>query len=183
MNKKTNTKVKSIRTRNIVLTIITILLVTVLGTYAWLSYRSKNTAMVLTVGDINNIQITLSPYQLNLNLTPKLTLDTSNNNTDYITVTVTNSGSEIKNFSLFYDIHEIYMGLQNSNFRYTIIRTNDSNTTTGNFASANTTNDFYILNANISPGTTYTYKVYTWLYGNESNSPGLAFKGDLRASF
>ena len=182
MEDMTQSSIKKYSIGNLIILVMAIIVIVGVGTYAWLSYRSKNTAMVLTVGDINNVQITLKPYQLDLSLSPKLTLDTSNANTDYVTVTVANNSSSARNFKLFYDIHEIDSGLQNSNFRYTIVKTNDSSTTTGNFASANTTNDFYILDGSIPGGTTYTYKVYTWLYGNSSNTPGLTFKGDLRAS-
>ena len=182
MKDMTQSNIKKYSIWNLIILVMAIIVIVGVGTYAWLSYRSKNTAMVLTVGDINNVQITLKPYQLDLSLSPKLTLDTSNANTDYVTVTVANNSSSARNFKLFYDIHEIDSGLQNSNFRYTIVKTNDSSTTTGNFANANTTNDFYILDGSIPGGTTYIYKVYTWLYGNSSNTPGLTFKGDLRAS-
>ena len=33
------------------------------STFAWFTYQSKRSALVLTIGDINNTQIELSPYQ------------------------------------------------------------------------------------------------------------------------
>ncbi|MBR7042316.1 MAG: hypothetical protein IKI04_02320 [Bacilli bacterium] len=153
-----------------------------LGTYAWITYRSKNTAMVLTIGDLNNVQITLKPYQLELELSPMLTYTSLDTSGDYVTVSVVNNSTTDKKFSLFYDIHEIDSGLQNSNFRYTIKRTNDNNLTEGNFASASTSGEFYILeDATIPANTTYNYRVYTWLYSNGNQQSGLSFKGDLRA--
>ena len=172
---------KSLKKVNIILTIVAVIMV-ISGTFAWLKYRSDNTAMELTVGNINNVQITLKPYQLNLKLTPMLTYTDLDTSGDYITVKVTNNGNDTENFQLYYDIDVIDSGLQNSNFKYTIVRTNDNQVTEGNFASANTNNNFYILNGTIPSGVTHTYKVYLWLYGSNSNAPGLTFKGDLRAS-
>ena len=172
-------EINKLNIKSLVITILLIVLVVFVGTFAWLTYRSKDTAMVLTIGDIDNIQITLKPYQLDLSLTPELQLDTSK---DHVTVTAINGSDSSKSFSLYYDIQEIASGLQSSNFQYKIIRTNDNNTTEGNFASANTISNFTILNDTVPAGETYTYNVYLWLYGNSSNDPGLAFKGELRAS-
>ncbi len=172
-------KINELGIKNLLITIFLVVLVVIVGTYAWLTYRSKDTAMVLTIGDINNIQITLKPYQLDLSLSPVLELDEEG---DYVTVTVVNNNASAKAFSLYYDIEEIASGLQSSDFMYTIIRTNDNDTIIGNFVGANTTNNFTILNGNIPASTTYTYKVYLWLHGDDTNAPGLAFKGELRAS-
>ena len=174
--------IKSVNIKSTIMIVIAIVLIVTLGTFAWLTYRSKNTAMVLTIGDIDNVQITLKPYELDLELSPMLSYTNLDSTGDYVTVSVVNNNTASQTFSLFYDIDYIDSGLQNSNFRYTIVRTNDNNTTTGNFASANTSNNFYILsNATIPANTTYNYKIYVWLYGNASNNPGLSFKGVLGA--
>ena len=168
--------------KHILLMAVLLGIVVIMGTYAWLTYRSKNTAMVLTIGDINNVQITLNPYQLDLTLTPMLTYTSLDTSGDYVTVTVVNNSASSKEFSLYYNIKQIAEGLQNSNFRYTILRTNDNDITDGNFANANTTDDFVILEESIPATTTYVYKVYLWLYGNNPNAPGLSFEGELNAS-
>ena len=59
--------------KHIIIIIIAILLITIAGTFAWLSWRSNDTALVLTVGDINNAQVVLKPYQINSTITPVLT--------------------------------------------------------------------------------------------------------------
>ena len=87
-------KNKSFKKVNIILTIVAVIMV-ISGTFAWLKYRSDNTAMELTVGNINNVQITLKPYQLNLKLTPMLTYTDLDTSGDYITVKVTNNGKKI----------------------------------------------------------------------------------------
>ena len=173
--KKTNIK-------SILITLIITIAVVGIGTYAWLTYRSKNTAMVLTIGDLNNVQITLKPYQLDMTLDPMLTYSSLDTSGEYVTVSVVNNSNTNQKFNLYYDISQIDSGLQNSNFRYTLVRQNDSNTTEGNFANATTSSNFYILEAGTIPAnTTYNYKVYTWLYGDGNQSSGLVFKGDLRA--
>ena len=175
-------EVRKINIKSLLLTLVLTITIIGLGTYAWLTYRSKNTAMVLTIGDINSVQITLKPYQLDMTLSPMLTYTSLDTTGDYVTVTVTNSTSSDQKFSLFYDINYIDSGLQNSSFKYTILKTNDNTTTEGDFTNSNTTDNFYILDKlTIPASTTYTYKVYVWLDGNTANTPGLSFKADLRA--
>ena len=43
---------KVMNIKNIIIMIVLILLVITIGTYAWLPYRSNDTAMVLTIGDL-----------------------------------------------------------------------------------------------------------------------------------
>ena len=122
-------EVRKINIKSLLLTLVLTITIIGLGTYAWLTYRSKNTAMVLTIGDINSVQITLKPYQLDMTLSPMLTYTSLDTTGDYVTVTVTNSTSSDQKYSLFYDINYIDSGLQNSSFKYTILKTNDNTTT------------------------------------------------------
>ncbi|MBR7042351.1 MAG: hypothetical protein IKI04_02495, partial [Bacilli bacterium] len=181
-------EVKVTNIKSLIITITILVLIITAGTFAWLSYRSKSTAMVLTIGDINDIQITLKPYQLDLELSPVLTYTSLDANEEYVTVSVVNNSSSQQYFSLFYDIHEIDSSLVSTDFKYTILKSTDnwstSNVdTSGNFASANTTNNFYILDeVSIPANTTWYYKVYTWLDGsNNSNVSNAVFKADLNA--
>ncbi|MBR7042033.1 MAG: BspA family leucine-rich repeat surface protein [Bacilli bacterium] len=177
MNKETSIK-------SLIIAMGIVLALTIAGTFAWLNYRSKSTAMVLTIGDINNIQITLKPYQLDLELSPVLTYTSLDPNEEYITVSVVNNSSTEQKFSLYYDIQEIDNSLVSNDFKYTVLRTNDNNIVTGNFASVNIDEDFYILyNGSIPANTTYNYRVYTWLDGtNNPNIENAMFKADVRAS-
>ena len=174
--------------KSLVIAITLVVLIITAGTFAWLSYRSKSTAMVLTIGDINDIQITLKPYQLDLELSPVLTYTSLDANQGYITVSVVNNSSSKQYFSLFYDIHEIDSSLVSNDFKYTVLRSTDnwstSNVdTSGNFASANTTDDFIILDeVSIPANTTWNYRVYTWVDGgNNPNISNAVFKGTLQA--
>ena len=172
--------------RYILVSIIIMLLVILVGTYAWLTYRSNKTAMVLTIGDIDNVRVTLSPYQIKTEMTPVLAYTSA----DYVSVEAINNNNYLNNITLYYKINSIDSALVNSNFRYTIERSTDNGSTyssykTGNFSAANTTDDFVILTEDIPKNSTYKYKVYVWLYGSgggQNNVQGKSFNGELNAS-
>ena len=46
--------------------IILVLLAMIMGSYAYFSWRTSESRLVLTVGDINNIQVTLKPYRIKI---------------------------------------------------------------------------------------------------------------------
>ncbi|MBR7041953.1 MAG: hypothetical protein IKI04_00470 [Bacilli bacterium] len=181
-------EVKVTNLKSIIITIALVVLIITAGTFAWLNYRSKSTAMVLTIGDINDIQITLKPYQLDLELSPVLTYTSLDANEEYVTVSVVNNSSSQQYFSLFYDISHIDSSLNSTDFKYTVLKSTDnwstSNVdTSGNFLNANTTDDFVILDEiSIPANTTWYYRVYTWLDGsNNPNVSNAVFKADLNA--
>ena len=89
-------EVKVTNIKSLIITSLIIVVVITMGTFAWLSYRSNSTAMVLTIGDINDIQITLKPYQLDLELSPVLTYTSLDANEEYVTVSVVNNSSSIQ---------------------------------------------------------------------------------------
>ena len=163
----------------------TICLLLIAGTFAWLSYRSNDTAMVLTIGDINNVEITLFPYQVKTEISPV----NSYQGQQYVDVTATNSSSRYMNYTLFYDINSIDSVLKSNDFKYTIERSIDNGSSyteykTGNFSTANTTDNFVILNEDIPNNKVYKYRVYVWLDGTnneQSEVQGAIFKADLRA--
>ena len=181
-------EVKVTNIKSLIITSLIIVVVITMGTFAWLSYRSKSTAMVLTIGNVNDIQITLKPYQLDLELSPVLTYTSLDANEEYVTVSVTNNSSSQQYFSLFYDISHIDSSLVSSDFKYTILKSADNWSTSnmdtsGNFSSANTTNDFYILDeVSIPANTIWYYRVYTWVDGtNNPNVSNAVFKANLQA--
>ena len=176
---------KRISTKNIIIMIIAIILVLIAGTYAWLSYRSNNTSMILTIGELNDVQITLSPYKISSNFSP---VEAYTDQTKYSSVTVKNSNSSPRTVKLYYHINDIPTALRISSFKYTITKgTDDSNFThlkTGNFSSATSNSDFEILEESVNSGTTY-YRVYIWLDksgGNQSSAQGKTFDAELLAT-
>ena len=172
--------------KHIIIIIIAILLITIAGTFAWLSWRSNDTALVLTVGDINSAQVILKPYQINATITPVLTYE----NEEYTEVTATNNSTTAKVIKLFYKINNIDAELVSTNFKYTITKSTDNGSTyteylSGDFSTASTDSEFYIMEESISASNAYKYKVYIWLYSsdeNQTNVQGKTFNGELRAS-
>ena len=166
--------------------IIAIIAIISLGTYAWLSYRTNDTAMVLTVGDINNVRITMNPYQIDAKMSPNLTYMEQ----PYTTVEVVNNSSSAKNIKLFYTINAIDSELATSNFKYTIEKKAVESsgythiTPDGNFNEASKGSVITIVDEDVPVGTTM-YKVYVWLYGidgNQDNIPGKNFNAELNAT-
>ena len=176
-------EVKVTNIKSLIITITLVVLIITAGTFAWLSYRSKSTAMVLTIGDINDIQITLKPYELDLELSPILTYTSLDANEEYVTVSVVNNSSEDQNFNLYYDIKHIDSSLISSDFKWTLLRTTDNNVTSGNFSSASTSSNLYILkDFSIPANTTWNYRVYTWVDGtNNPNISNALFEANLQA--
>lgn len=174
--------------KTILFTVISIGLITIIGTYAWLSYRSNSTAMVLTIGEINKIRITLKPYQISKSISPQVTYETDNEN-DYVQVEAINNSSQPGKIILYFDIENIDTQLQqDSNFKYTIEKSTDGTTyselKSGNFRNIDN-NRLQILLEDLPNNTTYNYKVYIWLDGSNSGQgssiTGKSFKGNLYA--
>ena len=171
--------------RHIIISVLVMILVIIAGTFAWLSFRSKDTAMVLTIGQIDNVRITLSPYQIKSNMGSVL---------DYSSGTVTNieainNSSSSKKFKLYYKINTIDSNLAISSFKYTITRSSTKNGTytkygnDGSFSGTSSGTEKTILEETLTSGQTYYYKVYVWLDGNGdvSSAQGKTFNAELRA--
>ena len=176
--------------KSIFIIIILVAVVIITGTFAWLSWRSQNTAMVLTIGDIRGLSVTLKPYQINGNLSPVGDYDEG----IVIEVTAANAKSEADNFKLFYKIDTIDSALVDSGFKYTITKctsncSNANNYTVinnagGDFANASSNSNLNIYQETVPANTTYNYKVYLWIdsnAGNQSNMQNKIFTGELRA--
>ena len=158
-----------------------------IGTYAWLTWKSKETALVLTIGNINNIQITLKPYVIDDELLPVLSYESGvSTNVD-----VVNNSSVKKKFRLYYKINDIAEELIDEAFKYTITRSVDSGNTyeiykEGNFVGTTSNGNLEILEETIVKNDNYKYKVYLWLDGDgnsQGNVQGKVFSGELRAEF
>lgn len=170
----------------LVTAIIAIVSVIVVGTFAWLTYRSNNTAMVLTIGEMDGLSVTLKPYQVTASLTPTNDYTTQ----DYVNVTAQNKKTTAESFKLYYSIESIDPNLVSTGFKYTIVKSTDNWSSqtavkTGNFSTASNGQYMEIYTESV-PGnnTTYKYKVYLWIdssNGNQSLMQGKIFKGELRA--
>ena len=180
---KEHKKVK-LSNKNILLIVIGIVLVSLAGTIAWFTWRSNDTALVLTVGDISSAQVTLKPYKINAELAPT----TSYENEIYTNVTAVNNSTTAKKINLYYHINKIDSELISPNFKYTITKSTDNGSTyteykNGNFSTAANNIDLYIMEEEVSGNENIKYKVYIWLDGTNSNEgvAGKSFSGELRA--
>ena len=169
----------------LVLSLIVMTLVIVVGTYAWFIWRSKETALVLVVGDIDNVQITLKPYKIDSEIIPTLSYE----NEEYVNVTVTSSLTSSRKIKLYYHINNIDEELVNSNFKYTVTKSTDGGSTyteykTGDFSTVKNNDNLYIVEERVSSSNQPLYKVYLWLDGSstaQGNIQGKSFSGELRA--
>ena len=169
----------------LIISLIVIASIIIVGTYAWFTWRSKETALVLVVGDIDNVQVTLKPYKIDSEIIPVLTYEDE----DYVNVSVTSSLSSSKKIKLYYHINNIDSELASEEFKYTITKSTNGGTTyneylTGNFLGVKNNDDFYIMEEEVSKSNQPLYRVYLWL--NESGSDqssfqGKSFSGELRA--
>ena len=169
--------------RNLLVSIIISLLVLIVGTYAWLTWRSKETDLKLTVGNIDDTMVTISPYKINASILPALSYEEE----EYANVEVVNNSNETKAVEVYYEISNIDTELVNENFKYTITRSIDNGTTyteykSGNFSNAVVNEEFMLLNEVIPKNTTYKYEIYTWLNSediDENDYVGSSFVGEL----
>ena len=185
MNQEKNNDIKK-PIGSLIITIAVIIVVIMVGTLAWLTYRSNDTAMVLTIGEIDGMTVTLKPYQVTAALTPTNDYTTQ----QYVNVTTVNKKTTSETFKLYYQVDSIDSALVDDGFKYTIVKStnNWSSQTvvkTGDFSTASAGNNLEIYNESV-PGnnTTYQYKVYLWIDssdGNQSAMQGKIFKGELRA--
>ena len=166
--------------------IILVLLAMIMGSYAYFSWRTSESRLVLTVGDINNIQVILKPYRINAEMVPVSTYESES----YVNVDVVNSSNKSKGFELYYSVNTIDQELRSNDFKYTITKSTDGGNTysevkTGNFSEAVDNTNIIIYNATVSSKTTEKYRVYVWLSnnGDQSNVAGASFNAELRAEF
>lgn len=177
--------------KSLIIMIISLVIVIAAGSFAWLSFRSPDMAMVLTIGDLDGMSVTLKPYQIESSLSPVSTYQ------DGIVVDVTADNQDIKEnvLKLYYKIDTIDDALKSQNFKYTITKCTANcdtpsnyaviNNAGGNFANALSNSNLDIYKENIQAGETYKYKVYLWIDGsggNQSNMQNKTFNGEIRAN-
>ena len=175
------------KNKKIILTIFLMLIIIISGTVAWLTWKSKESSLVLTVGEVNGPTISLYPYQFNGTLSPVLSYES----VDYVQVEATNNRSKKVKAKLFYNIKSIDSALISSDVKYTVTSSDSKNGTyteyaTGDFSSALAGNVLEIANISIPANSNKFYRVYVWLDGNSSNSTAMQGKTlsiELRAEF
>ena len=175
------------KNKKIILTVFLMLIIIISGTVAWLTWKSKESSLVLTVGEVNGPTISLYPYQFNGTLSPVLSYESMN----YVQVEATNNRSKEVKAKLFYNIKSIDSALISSDVKYTVTSSDSKNGTyteyaTGDFSSASAGGTQDVANISIPANSNKFYRVYVWLDGNGSNSTAMQGKIlsiELRAEF
>lgn len=175
------------KNKKIILTIFLMLIIIISGTVAWLTWKSKESSLVLTVGEVNGPSISLYPYQLNGTLSPVLNYEGVN----YVQVEATNNRSKEVKAKLFYNVKSIDNALISGDVKYTVTSSDSKNGTyteyaTGDLSSASAGNVLEIANIDIPANSNKFYRVYLWIDGNSSNSTAMQGKTlslELRAEF
>ena len=154
----------------LIIMLIMLTVVIVGGTFAWFTFSSKQSALVLTVGDINDTQIKLSPYQIKGEMTPVNTYTSG----VFSEVEVTN-GNRTTSVVLYYKINDLDVELIDNGLAYTIVNAADNSTVkTGYFSDLIDTSQplpesVVILDQNTTVDSTSNYKVYLWLDSSKGN--------------
>ena len=165
---------------------ILVLMIMIAGSYAYFSWKTSESRLVLTVGDINNVQVILKPYKIDTDILPVLTYE----NETYASIDVINNSNKTRRIELYYHINKIDEELKNDDFKYTITKSTDGGSTfseikTGTFSSAEEDQNITIFSNNINSATEEKYRVYIWLNGSEdgqTNIIGKSFEAELRAN-
>lgn len=175
------------KNKKIVLTIFLMIIIIISGTVAWLTWKSKESSLVLTVGEVNGPSISLYPYQLNGTLSPVLNYESVN----YVQVEATNNKSKEVKAKLFYNVKSIDNALISGDVKYTVTSSDSKNGTyteyaTGDLSSASAGGTQDVANISIPANSNKFYRVYLWIDGNSSNSANMQNKTlslELRSEF
>ena len=169
----------------LILTIVMLCIVIVGGTFAWFTYSSRQSALVLTVGDINDTHIILSPYQVKGTLTPVNTY--TSGVSSKVEVINDNDSTSI---SLFYKINELDQNLIDNGLKYTITSSTSENGTysevkTGDFTEFSGQDEAVIYETKTKDSSKVYYKVYLWVdstVGNQTEIQNSVLDVELNGS-
>ncbi|MBQ2873281.1 MAG: hypothetical protein IJE89_04720 [Bacilli bacterium] len=170
-------KITKVNTR-IIITIILLLIVIISGTFAWFTYSSKKSALVLTVGDIDSTRITLYPYEFTGTLDPVNSYDS----VSYTQITAINNNSTSSSFELSYNAEQIPEELSSSSVKYTITKRISEDTgyefySDGDLSELTPETPIILLEKeNLDPESTTYYRVYLWLDNNSGDHSNLQGK-------
>ena len=158
-------KNKKITIGRLIIIVLIILLVVIGGTYAWFTYKSRETALVLSIGNNNNSRVIIRPYEIRDTMTP---VNTYTSGVYSQVQAINNNSSNTMAIVLYYRINQLDETLINNGLKYTIVSSNTLNgqyteVKTGDFKELYEENELIILNDSISSNTTMYYKVYLWL--------------------
>ena len=172
--------------KRLLILVLLLLITMVSGTFAWFTYRSKESALVLTIGDINNSKVIIKPYQIRETLTPVNTYTSG----VYSQVQVNNNGNSELNAVLYYKLNQLDDTLKNNGLKYTIVSSATidgiyTEVKTGDFTDFKGRGNYPIYSIKVNSGTNLYYRVYLWLdssVGNQNDIQNTSLDVELNAS-
>jgi len=167
--------------RKLILIIFLILSIVITGTLAYFSVVTERSALVLVLGEQDEVLVTLEPFEIKgtlMSVTNYTSFETNSIEDDYIQMTAENFSSVPKKVIFYYRINDIDDSLVSTSLKYTITSSSEINgtyteVTTGNFSSAASGFDMAIYEIDIPANSTIFYRVFTYLDGN-TNVSGMA---------
>ena len=163
---------KKIKINRRLLIVVLLLLISIIGgTYAWFTYQSNKSALVLSIADLRDSKVIIKPYQIRDTMSPVATYTSG----VYSQVQVINSSTSNKMvLTLYYIINSLNEELINNGLKYTIVSSIEENgeyteVITGDFTTLSGGNELTIFDTKINANTTVYYRVYLWLDSNYGN--------------
>lgn len=158
----------------IIITFILLILVILGGTYAWFTYKSKATSLVLSIDDVNNSKVIIKPYEIRGTMTPVNVYSSG----VYSQIKAVNSSDETLSIVLFYKINSLDSVLINNGLKYTIASSTSVNgsysvVSTGDFTSLTTEDELTIMKSTIDANTTIYYRIYFWVDSNVADQSAI----------
>ena len=164
----------------IITSIISILLILVIGTYALFTWTSPNTSLTLEVGEMTDVIFQEGNAINATNIGPVLDY----NDGEITNFTIINKSEDEPTLSIYLNITNISDNLKDASFKYILQTSTDgSNYTTykeGNFTTAST-GKFYLVEEEQLPSNTTYYKLIIYIDGN-MNNPTIMMNNNLTAT-
>lgn len=158
--------------KKLLYSIFLMLTIIITGTLAYFTIVTDRTALVLTLGEQDEVLVTLEPFEINGTLSSTVNYTSLE---DYIQVTAENFSALPKKVIFYYRINSIDSTLINTKLKYSITSSNTidgtySEAKTGNFSTAAEGHDLTVFEFDIPANTTIFYRVYTYLDGSQNVS-------------
>lgn len=148
------------------------------GTLAYFTIVTDRSALVLVLGEQDEVLVTLNPFEIKgtlMSTTNYTSFETNEIENDYIQITAENVSSIPKKILFYYRINSIDDSLINTKLKYTITSSTTINGTysevkTGNFSTAAEGHDLTVFEFDVPENTTIFYRVFTYLDGNQNTT-------------
>ena len=176
-------KKSRISKKQVIITILLLIIVMVTGTFAWIVWSSKdNTKMNVTIGELADVSFKTGSDINISNLFPSFNYD--DGALTEFTIRKKKGLTTELNTSIYLDVTSIDEELKNANFKYVLLSSSDGKTynevVSDNFKDAVVGKLSIIDDNSLADNKTY-YKFYIWINGNNENNETMQIK-NMKAS-